>query len=302
MIAHELAHIKNHDTLIMTDHRDHRRRDLDAGAIRHVLRRQPRQQQRPLGIIGTLAMVILAPIAAMLVQMAISRTREYAADKLGAQICGEPSWLASALAKISNAAHADPERDRRAQSGDRAYVHHQPAVGRAAWTTCSRPIRRPRTGSRRCSRLRADGQDWARRRLRAVRPRGRAAAAACRRPAPGVGRRPARRPLGLSADGTLYSAVFPGSRRRVASRPPHFCRLYRQTSGQNQHCGNAGWPAPGVGDTLSSGRGRRHGGPADNSTRRGTLSSDGARFGRRAYQTVLVSDAPRAAAGRRARQ
>jgi len=57
------------------------------------------------GIIGTLAMVILAPLAAMLVQMAISRTREYAADRMGAEIVGEPRYLASALAKIDSAAH-----------------------------------------------------------------------------------------------------------------------------------------------------------------------------------------------------
>jgi heat shock protein HtpX len=56
-------------------------------------------------VIGTLAMVILAPLAAMLVQMAISRTREYAADNMGAQISGNPHGLASALAKIDAAAH-----------------------------------------------------------------------------------------------------------------------------------------------------------------------------------------------------
>src|SRR5262249_58181451 len=57
------------------------------------------------GLIGTLAMVILAPLAAMLVQMAISRTREYSADNIGAHIAGGTDGLASALMKISNAAH-----------------------------------------------------------------------------------------------------------------------------------------------------------------------------------------------------
>jgi heat shock protein HtpX len=56
------------------------------------------------GIIGTIAIMILAPLAASVVQMAISRTREYEADKTGAEICGQPMWLASALAKIANAA------------------------------------------------------------------------------------------------------------------------------------------------------------------------------------------------------
>jgi heat shock protein HtpX len=63
------------------------------------------------GIIGSLAMMILAPLGAMLVQMAISRTREYAADDMGARICGQPMWLASALAKIDNAAHQVPNMD-----------------------------------------------------------------------------------------------------------------------------------------------------------------------------------------------
>jgi heat shock protein HtpX len=55
--------------------------------------------------------MILAPLAAMLVQMAISRTREYAADEMGARICGQPMWLASALSKIENAAHQIPNED-----------------------------------------------------------------------------------------------------------------------------------------------------------------------------------------------
>jgi heat shock protein HtpX len=56
-------------------------------------------------------MMILAPLGAMLVQMAISRTREYAADNLGGRIVGQPMWLASALVKIENAAHQVPNFD-----------------------------------------------------------------------------------------------------------------------------------------------------------------------------------------------
>jgi heat shock protein HtpX len=63
------------------------------------------------GIIGSLAMMILAPLSATIVQMAISRTREYSADNMGARICGQPMWLASALVKIDNAAHQIPNMD-----------------------------------------------------------------------------------------------------------------------------------------------------------------------------------------------
>lgn len=111
VIAHELAHIKNHDTLLMTI------TATLAGAISMIAQFgmffRGNNNQGP-GIIGSIAMVILAPLAAMLVQMAISRTREYAADDLGARICGQPMWLASALAKISNAAHVipNPEAER----------------------------------------------------------------------------------------------------------------------------------------------------------------------------------------------
>jgi heat shock protein HtpX len=58
-----------------------------------------------MGAIGTLVIVVLAPLAAMIVQMTISRTREYAADNMGARISGNPAGLASALAKIDAAAH-----------------------------------------------------------------------------------------------------------------------------------------------------------------------------------------------------
>lgn len=63
------------------------------------------------GIVATIVMMIAAPFAAMLVQMAISRTREYAADNLGARIAGQPMWLASALVKIENAAHQLPNME-----------------------------------------------------------------------------------------------------------------------------------------------------------------------------------------------
>ena len=151
VIAHELAHIKNHDTLTMTI------TATIAGAISMLAQfgmffgGGHRDNNSGLGVIGTLAMVILAPIAAMLVQMAISRTREYAADDLGARISGRPDALASALVKISKRRAADRERHGRAQPRDRASFHHQSAESTTGWTTCSRPIPRPRTASPRSS-------------------------------------------------------------------------------------------------------------------------------------------------------
>jgi len=97
VMAHELAHVKNRDTLIMTI------TATFAGAISMLANFAlffGRGNNR-IGFIGTLAMMFLAPMAAMLVQMAISRTREYSADRGGAEICGNPLWLASALEKIA---------------------------------------------------------------------------------------------------------------------------------------------------------------------------------------------------------
>jgi heat shock protein HtpX len=106
VMAHELAHIKNRDTLIMTI------TATIAGAISMLAQFGMffggNRGNNSMGLIGTIAMVILAPIAAMLVQMAISRTREYAADRMGAEIAGEPRYLASALARMENAAHQIP--------------------------------------------------------------------------------------------------------------------------------------------------------------------------------------------------
>jgi heat shock protein HtpX len=106
VMAHELAHIKNRDTLIMTV------TATLAGAIGMLAQFGMffggNRNNNALGVIGTLAMVILAPLAAMLVQMAISRSREYAADRMGGEIVGRPRYLASALAKLGRAAQAIP--------------------------------------------------------------------------------------------------------------------------------------------------------------------------------------------------
>jgi heat shock protein HtpX len=110
VIAHELAHVKNHDTLLMTV------TATIAGAISMLAQfgmffGGHRNNSSGPGVIASIVMMVVAPLAAMLVQMAISRTREYAADDLGARIAGEPMWLASALLKIENAVHNTPNMD-----------------------------------------------------------------------------------------------------------------------------------------------------------------------------------------------
>jgi heat shock protein HtpX len=109
VVAHELAHIKHRDTLLMTI------TATIAGAVSMLAQfgiffGGNRNNNGP-GIIGSIALMILAPLGAMVVQMAISRIREYAADEMGAKICGQPMWLASALQKIDNAAHKIPNED-----------------------------------------------------------------------------------------------------------------------------------------------------------------------------------------------
>ena len=105
VMAHELAHVKHRDTLTMTI------TATLAGAISMLGNFAlffGNNRNNPLGIIGVLAAMIVAPMAAMMVQMAISRTREFAADKLAAEICGRPDWLASALARIGRLAGRAP--------------------------------------------------------------------------------------------------------------------------------------------------------------------------------------------------
>jgi heat shock protein HtpX len=105
VLAHELAHIKNHDMLLQT------MSATLAGAISNLaqfgLFFGNRDDERSNPIAG-LAMAILAPIAAMLIQFAISRQREFKADEVGARISGRPLSLANALRKLDAAAHRIP--------------------------------------------------------------------------------------------------------------------------------------------------------------------------------------------------
>jgi heat shock protein HtpX len=110
VLAHELGHIKNRDTLLMTI------TATIAGAISMLanfgfLFGGRSNSNNNIGFIGTLALLILGPLAAGLVQMAISRTREYEADREGAEISRKPLALASALQKIAGAAERIPNME-----------------------------------------------------------------------------------------------------------------------------------------------------------------------------------------------
>jgi heat shock protein HtpX len=104
VLAHELSHVKNRDTLTMTI------TATIAGAISMLANfafffgGTGERRNNPLGAVGAILVMVVAPLAAMLVQMAISRTREYEADRSGAALSGRPLWLASALERISSSA------------------------------------------------------------------------------------------------------------------------------------------------------------------------------------------------------
>jgi len=104
VMAHELAHVRNRDTLIMTI------TATIAGALSMLANYAMfagmfgGNRNAPLGGLGAILVALLAPMAAMIVQFAISRTREYEADRIGAEICGQPLWLASALEKLEQGA------------------------------------------------------------------------------------------------------------------------------------------------------------------------------------------------------
>jgi heat shock protein HtpX len=100
VIAHELGHVRNRDTLTMTI------TAVIAGAIGMLANFAffMGDRRNPLGLVGVLLVTLLAPIAALLVQSAISRSREYEADRAGAELTGRPLWLADALAEIDRSA------------------------------------------------------------------------------------------------------------------------------------------------------------------------------------------------------
>ncbi len=107
VLAHELGHVKNHDTLLMTI------TATIAGAVSMLANfgfyfGGRSNSNGNIGMIGSLALLILGPLAAGMVQMAVSRTREYEADRAGAEISRQPLSLASALQKIAGAAQHIP--------------------------------------------------------------------------------------------------------------------------------------------------------------------------------------------------
>ena len=141
VMAHELAHVKNRDTLTMTI------TATIAGAISMLanfamfagmfggMGGDDDEGGNPLGFVGMLVIAMLAPLAASMVQMAISRTREYAADRGGAEISGHPEWLASALERMSGAAQetANPDAERNPATAHMFIVN--PLSGRGSFAS-----------------------------------------------------------------------------------------------------------------------------------------------------------------------
>ncbi len=133
VMAHELAHIEHRDTLIMTI------TATLAGAISSLANMAMfaslfggNREGGSFGALGTLLMMILAPMAATLVQLAISRTREYAADRRGAEICGEPMALADALVKINQLARGTAMPSAEANPATAHLFIHAP-LGQHGW-------------------------------------------------------------------------------------------------------------------------------------------------------------------------
>jgi len=117
VLAHELGHVRNRDILIQT---------VASGVgtaitwIAYMLLWFGGDDESPLGAIGAIALALLAPLAATIIQLAISRQREYSADATGAEICGNPESLASALLRLEAGAQAIPMQT--AQATEPLYI------------------------------------------------------------------------------------------------------------------------------------------------------------------------------------
>jgi heat shock protein HtpX len=104
VLGHELTHVRNHDILITTIAAS------IGGAITYIayMLLWFSDDNSPIGLVGSLAIWLLAPIAASIIQLAVSRQREYAADAGGAELCGNPESLANALLRLEQGAEAQP--------------------------------------------------------------------------------------------------------------------------------------------------------------------------------------------------
>ncbi len=135
VLAHEIGHIKNRDVLVAT------MAATIAGAISYLVNmlqwalifghsRDGENNNNPLSLIASIAMIIITPIIATIIQMAISRSREYMADETGARISGDPLALASALEKIHNYVHQIPAE---VNQGTAHLFIENPLSGQGIW-------------------------------------------------------------------------------------------------------------------------------------------------------------------------
>ena len=204
VLAHELGHVKNRDTLIMTV------AATLSGAIGMLatfgglLGGGRDENGRPMvNPIVAIAAMILAPLAASLVQMAISRSREYEADRAGAEISGNPLGLASALQRLHEGTQAIPNATVEANPGDRASLHRQPVVGRRH----GEPVLDPSADGGAHRAPAGDGADAVSRRAAERRRSG--AAARCRRPTADPGDNP-RCGTPFMVNGTRFAVPLAG--------------------------------------------------------------------------------------------
>ena len=146
VMAHELAHVKNRDILISTIAATLAGaismigNMLQWGAMFGAGRSDDEEGGGIGGMVGSLAMAIIAPIAAMLIQMAVSRSREYLADASGAEICGHPLALAGALGKLQMASQAIPMLDARPATAHMFIVNPLTAGGLASLFSTHPPM------------------------------------------------------------------------------------------------------------------------------------------------------------------